>query len=537
MTTLIERPHEKYGSIMLAKNGTIAESTSKSDENNIEVITTELRGVTITSVYKPPPIPMEMPEIPSSGKPKIVIGDFNSHSTQWGYANNNADGDAVEIHKIAGLSKKLVLEPLPRTQHRPISITINAAITPGTVPFRRRFNFGKANWPGFQEDLERKIAHLPADPKDYDKFTKLVHKAARKNIPRGCHTQYILDAPSTELYERYQQLYESDPFAESTTEVGERLMTSLSEHRQLKWKNLLETTDMLKNSKKVWSLIRKISNDPSTPTQQQYTTTANQVAHQLLLNGKSTTKQPRPKVDRVKHSQTMGLTKPFSLEELNTSINTLKTGKAIRLDNIFTEEIKHFGPLMRKWSLELMNKSIEVNLTTALDELLLYYKRNHLHANPAKTQVCSFHLRNREANRPLNIKWCGTPLEHCTHPVYLGVTLDRTLSFKEHIKNTKYKVGSTHAKKLAPALNNTCRLITGCLKPTNTSNLHLLAGIAPADIRREVASRVEITKATSDERMSPSGPAAKVKKKFSQPCPAPNKVPGRNQNPTLDGKA
>ncbi|KAJ8357927.1 hypothetical protein AAFF_G00055380 [Aldrovandia affinis] len=71
---------------------------------------------------------------------------------------------------------------------------------------------------------------------------------------------------------------------------------------------------------------------------------------QLLLNGKSTTKQPRPKVDRVKHSQTMGLTKLFSLEELNTSINTLKTGKAIGLDNIFTEEIKHFGPLMRKWT-------------------------------------------------------------------------------------------------------------------------------------------------------------------------------------------
>ena len=49
-------------------------------------------------------------------------------------------------------------------------------------------------------------------------------------------------------------------------------------------------------------------------------------------------------------------------------------------------------------------------------------------------------------------------------------------------------------------MNNTCRLITGCLKPTNTSNLHLLAGIAPANIRREVASRVAITKATSDER-------------------------------------
>lgn len=264
---------------------------------------------------------------------------------------------AFVSHSISGLGKKLVLKPLPKTQHRPIGLTVNAAVTPATVPFQRRFNFGKANWPGFQEDLEGKIAHLPADPKNYQIFTKLVHQAARKNIPTGYRTQYIpgLDTLSSELYEQYQQLYESDPFAESTMEVGERLMTSLSECRQRKWQTLLETTDMAKNSKKAWSLIRKISNDPSTPTHQQYTTTANQVAYQLLLNGKSTTKQPRPKADRLQHSQNTGLTEPFSLEELNISIKALKTGKAIGLDNIFTEEIKQFGPLTRKWVLELMN--------------------------------------------------------------------------------------------------------------------------------------------------------------------------------------
>ena len=160
------------------------------------------------------------------------------------------------------------------------------------------------DWRGFQEDLEHKIAHLPADPKNYEIFTKLVHQAARKNILRGCRTQYIpgLDAQSSELHEQYQQLYKFYPFAETTIEAGERLMTSLSECCQRKWQTLLETTDMAKNSKKALSLIRKISNDPSTPTQQQYTTRANKVANQLLLNGKSTTKQPRPKVDLLQHS-------------------------------------------------------------------------------------------------------------------------------------------------------------------------------------------------------------------------------------------
>ncbi|KAJ8417754.1 hypothetical protein AAFF_G00225970 [Aldrovandia affinis] len=50
---------------------------------------------------------------------------------------------------------------------------------------------------------------------------------------------------------------------------------------------------------------------------------------------------------------------------------------------------------------------------------------------------------------------------------------------------------STHAKKLDPALNESCRCITGCLKPTNTNNLYILAGIAPPDIRRAVANRTE----------------------------------------------
>ena len=54
---------------------------------------------------------------------------------------------------------------------------------------------------------------------------------------------------------------------------------------------------------------------------------------------------------------------------------------------------------------------------------------------------------------------------------------------------------SSHAKYLDPALNDSCRNITGCLKLTNTNCLHLLVGIAPLDIRREVISRLERCKA------------------------------------------
>ena len=57
---------------------------------------------------------------------------------------------------------------------------------------------------------------------------------------------------------------------------------------------------------------------------------------------------------------------------------------------------------------------------------------------------------------------------------------------------------STHAKKLDATLNETCRMITGCLTPTNTNSLPVLAGITPSD--RAVASRTERTRQTTDQR-------------------------------------
>ena len=156
--------------------------------------------------------------------------------------------------------------------------------------------------------------------------------------------------------------------------------------------------------------------------------------------------------------------------------------------------------------------------------------------------MCAFHLRNREANRTLRVTWSGTLLEYHPNPLYLGVKLDRTLSYRSHILSTKAKVNtrnnilrkltdskwgctphiqrtstlalcytaaeytcpvwsrSVHASKLDPALNNACQTITGCLKPTNTTNLHLLAGIAPPEIRRETATRAERPCQSSDSR-------------------------------------
>ena len=47
---------------------------------------------------------------------------------------------------------------------------------------------------------------------------------------------------------------------------------------------------------------------------------------------------------------------------------------------------------------------------------------------------------------------------------------------------------------------DSCRCITGCLRPTNVDSLYVLAGIAPPGVRRSVASRTERRRQADDTR-------------------------------------
>ena len=58
---------------------------------------------------------------------------------------------------------------------------------------------------------------------------------------------------------------------------------------------------------------------------------------------------------------------------------------------------------------------------------------------------------------------------------------------------------STRTKKLDVAINDTTRIITGCMRPTDTTFLPVLAGIMPPDIRREA----RMAKQTATAKINP----------------------------------
>ena len=109
---------------------------------------------------------------------------------------------------------------------------------------------------------------------------------------------------------------------------------------------------------------------------------------------------------------------------------------------------------------------VESTIEEALVELTEYYRNNSLRANPDKTQVTMFHLRNREAKRSSKISWNGVDLENTTHPTYLGVTLHRTLSYKQHNQNTNMKVATR---------NNLLKKLANSKWGTNSSTIRITA--------------------------------------------------------------
>lgn len=69
----------------------------------------------------------------------------------------------------------------------------------------------------------------------------------------------------------------------------------------------------------------------------------------------------------------------------------------------------------------------------------------------SKTEVSCFHLNSKLAKTKLEVFFNNVQLNHNPTPKYLGVTLDRTLTFKKHLTNTaaKLKTRNNIVQKLA----------------------------------------------------------------------------------------
>ena len=147
----------------------------------------------------------------------------------------------------------------------------------------------------------------------------------------------------------------SNPFDSTTLDTGNELISKMAAENKKRWEEMITSTDLTGNSRKAWQTIRKISNDPTAP-KPPCLVTANQVAHQLLVNGRGEmpTKPKCPKLSPISEDDS-SLVFPFTEEEYKKGMAALKNKKAAGIADVLVEQLKNLGPRAHRWIHSMLN--------------------------------------------------------------------------------------------------------------------------------------------------------------------------------------
>jgi hypothetical protein len=105
-----------------------------------------------------------------------------------------------------------IISNFPRNQHRPVIIHYGMRIPLINSIIKPRWDFLRADWKAFADDLDHVIQFLPARSNSYKRFAKAVVAAAKRHILRGYRYQYIpvWNVRCDELNEVYNSSHRSE---------------------------------------------------------------------------------------------------------------------------------------------------------------------------------------------------------------------------------------------------------------------------------------------------------------------------------------
>ena len=205
---------------------------------------------------------------------------------------------------------------------------------------------------GYATDVDILIEEVDPTPENYERFVEAIRMTSKKHIPMGYGSHYIpgLSEESKSLYEAYKKQYMSNPLDSTTLDTGNELISKMAAENKRRWEEMITSTDLTGNTRKAWQTIKKISNDPIAPNPP-CLFTANQVAHQLLVNdlGEMLTMPKCPKLFLISEDDS-SLVLPFTEEEYKKGIVTLKN-KAAGIDDVLVEQLKLclHNPCPQRW--------------------------------------------------------------------------------------------------------------------------------------------------------------------------------------------
>lgn len=351
----------------------------------------------IANVYRPPSEHWNsMSSLPTLPHPAVIVGDFNSHHTDWGYESTDTNGELLNdwasindlslvhdskqrgtfhsarwrrdytpdlcwVSSINGCpqpSSIVVLGDFPHSQHRPSVLHVGLQLPVINSMPRNRWNFRKADWDGFQAATERSIPLIPVNTISVDEaFQRLlgaIHKAAHASIPRGFRRAYIpcLTEECSALLRQFEQSKDPD--------VADHLIESLDAARQLRWEETTSKMSFTRSSRKSWALIRKLGAAQQPPKPSHPPVRANSVAAHLVQVAKAPHDKDFDrsikKQKRVQMGRLGGSVVPFSVDEISRALQKMKSGTAPGYDNVHPEFLKNLGVRALYWLAAFMTR-------------------------------------------------------------------------------------------------------------------------------------------------------------------------------------
>jgi exonuclease III len=381
--------HKHYGCATYIRNNIEnAHLVSAITDNNIETVTVVVENMSIVNVYKPPSIHWPPEVLQAMPHPAVYIGDFNSHHTLWKYNKNDENGEALtswaEKNNMSLVfnakdrgtfrsaawnreynpdlcfvtqnrnnqppqTSRYVLGEFPHSQHRPVIVEVGIQIPIIRSIPRPRWNFKKANWQEFTQDLDKVVRWIPPVSENYDRFVKAVIATAKRKIPRGFRKEYI-PGWSNDCEQLYQAYIETGDHT-----IADELLQNLDIKRREKWMEVTRTLDLKKSSREAWSLLRKLGGG-SPVVHKTPLVTPNQIASRIVSLSRAP-RDPQHTKEIKKSLTTMRLNLPvtseisveFTLDELKEAIKEIKIGKAPGFDGIHPEFLVHLGRRALQW--------------------------------------------------------------------------------------------------------------------------------------------------------------------------------------------
>ena len=415
----------KGGVLILVKNSIVAKEFELDTRQQAEIHGVEIildnKKITLFNLYCPDDKDLSLQAMNLPTENCIVVGDFNSHSTSWGYNESNRRGDEVEdwqiennillindpddtptffsrrwlstttpdlafaTDDIAKITSRKVQHQLAGSDHRPVLLTVNINYRPSKPTTLPRWNYQKANWVKFAAHSDELCRSAKSDDYNINRECKSINdailEAASKSIPRGARKNY---KPywTEELQELEDEVNSCREKVENNPTIDNNIALKASAAKQKKifiqtartsWRKKTESLNLDKDGQKLWKLTKAMNDEdtrhlPIMIEQNQEMVSGPRAANCLIdtYEEASSIEVPEERKNEIRTEIKGHEANPnppdymnslFNLREMEDALNTLSDKKAPGPDKITNEMLKNLGTKAKSKLLSLYNNS------------------------------------------------------------------------------------------------------------------------------------------------------------------------------------